>query len=195
MMLSPRAIQAYTSRSTPIPIYYGNLNNWLPIMRAYEAQTPSYFATPPVNAIRALYVSCNTILAQTIQQRAKQHARVASAFHVAITQGLHLSLLTAVGCRAHTLSAIKFPLNVESSKWPSIVPHMAQQGVVASGGLHKDVKTQYFRIGHMNISVLDLARGDMVRVLSALESALVSVGMQGIVQGEAVKLFEQALNA
>jgi hypothetical protein len=38
---------------------------WLPIMKAYEAGTAAYFATPPVNLIYAFHASLSLITGKT----------------------------------------------------------------------------------------------------------------------------------
>ena len=62
LVASPRAMQAFRSRKTPVGSYYADWTNWLPIMEAYEARKPSYFGTPAVNLIFALNVSLEQIL-------------------------------------------------------------------------------------------------------------------------------------
>jgi alanine-glyoxylate transaminase/serine-glyoxylate transaminase/serine-pyruvate transaminase len=47
-----KAMQVWENRKTPVPNYYADWNNWLPIMRAYEEKRrPSYFGTPAVNQV------------------------------------------------------------------------------------------------------------------------------------------------
>jgi aspartate aminotransferase-like enzyme len=45
VMASKRAIEITNSRSTPVSSYYINWQRWQPIMQAYEAGQPKYFAT------------------------------------------------------------------------------------------------------------------------------------------------------
>jgi len=42
----------------PIPSYYGSWKKWLPVMKGYEARTPTYFATPAVQLIQVRAWSC-----------------------------------------------------------------------------------------------------------------------------------------
>ena len=62
MVASKRAISVFEKRSTPVRNYFASWKNWLPIMRAYEARKPSYFATPAVSLI----ISLNTSLKQLL---------------------------------------------------------------------------------------------------------------------------------
>jgi len=57
-----------------------------------------------------------------------------------------------------------------------IVGTMGRKGVVVAGGLHKDIKTKYFRIGHMGITVVDRDRGDVDKILSTLKETLAELG-------------------
>lgn len=44
---------------------FSSLHRWLPIMKAYEAGKPAYFATPPVNLIYAFHASLSLITGKT----------------------------------------------------------------------------------------------------------------------------------
>jgi alanine-glyoxylate transaminase/serine-glyoxylate transaminase/serine-pyruvate transaminase len=57
LLVGPRAMEAFQKRKNPVMNYYADWTNWLPIMQAYEARKPSYFATPAVNLIFALNIS------------------------------------------------------------------------------------------------------------------------------------------
>jgi alanine-glyoxylate transaminase/serine-glyoxylate transaminase/serine-pyruvate transaminase len=56
LMVSEKAMQVWENRKTPVPNYYADWSNWLPIMKAYERRL-SYFGTPAVNLIVALETS------------------------------------------------------------------------------------------------------------------------------------------
>jgi alanine-glyoxylate transaminase/serine-glyoxylate transaminase/serine-pyruvate transaminase len=146
LVLSAAAVKIVENRKTRIPVYYGNLARWLPIMRAYESKTPSYFATPAVNLIRALNVALGQIVGQGLEARFEAHRKTSDAFKAAITALGLKQVPTAEAHRAHTLSAIYFPTGdgIDASK---LLPAMTQHGIVAAGGLHKDIKATYFRVG------------------------------------------------
>lgn len=57
-----------------------------------------------------------------------------------------------------------------------IVPRMLKRGVVVAAGLHADIKTKYFRIGHMGITVVDKSRGDLESILKAARESLEEAG-------------------
>ncbi|MCK5828174.1 alanine--glyoxylate aminotransferase family protein, partial [Candidatus Bipolaricaulota bacterium] len=84
LVASPRAMEAFASRSTVVRSYYADWSKWLPIMTAYEARKPSYFGTPAVNLVAALDVSLHQILAEGMMERFARHQRLANAFRAAI---------------------------------------------------------------------------------------------------------------
>jgi len=50
--------------------------------------------------------------------------------------------------------------------------------VVVAGGLHKDIKTKYFRIGHMGITAVQPERGDIDKILTSLTESLAELGFK-----------------
>jgi alanine-glyoxylate transaminase/serine-glyoxylate transaminase/serine-pyruvate transaminase len=72
------------------------------------------------------------------------------------------------------MTAIYFPDGVSA---PDIIPRLLEQGVVIAGGLHKDIKDKYFRIGHMGITAVDTTtRQDLEKVKDALRNAFNAAG-------------------
>ncbi len=72
------------------------------------------------------------------------------------------------------MTAIYFPDGLSAS---DIVPRLLERGVVVAGGLHKEIKDKYFRIGHMGISVIDTTtRHDLEKVKDGLRDVLKAAG-------------------
>lgn len=191
MMISPQAVDIVEKRQSRIPVYYGNLKNWLPIMRAYEARKPSYFATPNVNLIRALNVSLKQIIAQGMTARVARHRQVSDAFKSAMTALGLGQVPTGASHAAHTLSGVLFPTGagVDSSK---LLPTMVANGVIAAGGLHKDIKSTYFRVGHMSASVMNRDGADVEKVVQAIEAGLKAAGYS-FKENAGVEAFQAAM--
>ena len=142
LLLSPRALQfVQDGRKTPIPSFFGSLLRWLPVMRAYEAEQPSYFATPNTSLIRAMEVSLRSIVESGLDKRVANHVAHSNAFKAAMT-AIGLKQLAEPHRRANTLSALYYPDGIDTSKFLSTV---LSSGVICAGGLHKDVKAKYFR--------------------------------------------------
>jgi alanine-glyoxylate transaminase/serine-glyoxylate transaminase/serine-pyruvate transaminase len=94
---------------------------------------------------------------------------------------------------ANGMTAVYVPEGVQVS---DIVPRLLKKGIIVSGGIHKEIRTSYFRIGHsacfqppplhpspcpdtlflVGISVVDKSRDDLDRVIKALRETLEEVG-------------------
>ncbi|MCH2033264.1 MAG: alanine--glyoxylate aminotransferase family protein [Tenacibaculum sp.] len=165
LVVSEKAMTTWKNRKTPVQNYYGSFTNWLPIMEAYEERRPSYFGTPPVNLIRALEVSLNLINSEGIENRVESHLIYAKAFREAI-QKIGLKLVPKrEEIAANTMSAIYYPEGIDGNQFRKDI---SEYGVILAGGLHAEIKTQYFRVGHMGA----INKSDIVATLSAIEFAL-----------------------
>ncbi|EGN92187.1 hypothetical protein SERLA73DRAFT_147539 [Serpula lacrymans var. lacrymans S7.3] len=171
VVASERAMKVYETRKTRITSYYGSWKKWLPIMKAYEAGTAGYFATPPVNLIYAFHASLSQITkgSVTLEERFKLQkdasSRLKKAAEAMGFKGLPLSTEVA----ANGMTALYFPDGLEAS---DVVPRLLKKDIVVAGGLHAAVKTKYFRIGHMGVSAIDAQRGDIDKIISALKETL-----------------------
>ncbi|KAF9163234.1 hypothetical protein DFQ27_003467 [Actinomortierella ambigua] len=171
MAVSERAIGVFKARKTPIPNYYANWTRWLPIMNAYEARKPSYFATPAVQNVFALHTSLKQIVAQGLEARFAAHKEASKKVKQACAD-LGLKLVpTGLGHAANGMTAVYYPEGVVAT---DLLPKMAAHGVVAAGGLHVDIAPKYFRLGHMGIST-DPARPDVDATINALKESLAEI--------------------
>lgn len=180
---SPRALEVWKARTKRVAAMYLDFAQWLPIHQAYEAGTPSYFATPAVNLIMALDVSLGQLVEETMPKRVDRHRTNALAMRAGF-QAMGLGLLTKrAEVTAHTLSAVRYPTGVDAS----LVKHVAVEGVNVAGGLHAALKATYFRVGHMGSASKDALR----TTLSAIEKGLATAGHR-VTPGTAVAAFERA---
>ena len=169
LIASPRAMDAWRKRKTPVSNYYADWTNWLPIMEAYEARKPCYFGTPAVNLIAALNVSLIQILEEGIEARFLRHQKLGEACRAAL-KSLGLSQVpTNQSYAANTLSAPRYPDGVKGS---DLLPHIKKAGAILAGGLHPEIKAEYFRIGHMGAT----KPGDLLATIGAIESGLAACG-------------------
>lgn len=168
LMVSPRALEAWRARKTPVSNYYGDFGQWLPVMQAYQARKPAYFGTPPVNLIYALDVSVEQMLAQGMEKRLAWHQTVGHAFQ---------SAAQAIGLRevpvrpeiaASAMSAWYYPVGQKSG----FLGEVKKRGVILAGGLHPKIRDEYFRIGHMGA----ITQGDILATIGAIEGALAESG-------------------
>jgi alanine-glyoxylate transaminase/serine-glyoxylate transaminase/serine-pyruvate transaminase len=168
LVAGPRALEAFRRRRRPVANYYADWDSWLPIMEAYEARQRSYFATPATNLVAALNVSLGQILAEGMDARFERQRRMSRAVKGAVSAlGLD-QVPVRDDIAAHTLTAPRYPEGVDSG----LLSHVKAAGVILAGGLHPDIKTEYFRIGHMGVTNF----GDVLATIGALEQGLMAVG-------------------
>lgn len=184
VVAGPRAMDVFQRRKTPVGNYYADWTQWLPIMQAYESRQPSYFGTPPVNLIQALQVSLGQILEEGMEARFARHRQLSSAFRAGIAAlGLRQVPVDA-GKTSTTLTAPYFPPGVDSS----LLAHVKKVGVIVAGGLHPEIKSQYFRVGHMGA----VSGSEILATMGAIEYALSQVEYQ-FEPGDGVSATQTAL--
>ncbi len=72
------------------------------------------------------------------------------------------------------MTAIYYPDDLKAS---DIIPRLFDLDIVVAGGLHKEIKDKYFRIGHMGITVTDTTtRHDLEKIKDALRNVLNAAG-------------------
>jgi alanine-glyoxylate transaminase/serine-glyoxylate transaminase/serine-pyruvate transaminase len=190
LMAGPRAIHAFKSRTHRVLNYFCDWNKWLPIMESYEARKPSYFATPPVNLIRALNVSLEEVLAGGMAKRFAQHRKAGQAMRQAV-QTLGLKVVPVrPEIAANTLTAVRFPAGVTG---PVLLPAVKKHGAELAGGLHTQIRAEYFRIGHMGISAVEPERGHLEQTIRALEAGLIDSGYTQFKKNAGVDALRAAL--
>jgi len=160
---SDRVFELLDSRKTPVGFWYGDLKNWLPVMR----DPARYFATPAVNMIYALSESLKAILDEGIEQRFRRHHIAAEAFRSAM-HALNIRLVADRECAADTLTAVYYPENIEDIAFRS---EMRQRGVVVAGTLGP-LKGKGFRVGHMG----NVTQNDIMSTVGAIEATLRHMG-------------------
>ncbi|HLY65288.1 MAG TPA: alanine--glyoxylate aminotransferase family protein, partial [Chloroflexota bacterium] len=167
IMVSDEAMARFEERKMPVANYYCDINNWLPIMRAYHEDKAAYFATPPVNSIYALDVSLQQILAEGMEPRFERHLKLASAFQAGM-RSLGIELVAKPGVEAPTVSGMYYPAGVDSG----LVGKVGANGVTIAGGVLPAIASKYFRVGHMGTCTAS----DIVATIGAIERALLDSG-------------------
>lgn len=126
-------------------------------MKAYENGTPAYFATPPVNLVRAYHASLLEITQGTtsLEERFELHRKAAQRIRNAAAElGLKLvpadSKHTANGMTA--VGVIKFEVKLGFDGGMAqiylppglgvadLVPRLSKRGIIITGGIHKEFK-------------------------------------------------------
>ncbi|KAF8998568.1 PLP-dependent transferase [Cyathus striatus] len=171
LVASSRAMEVHKTRKAPVGSYYASWNKWLPIMKAYDTGQPAYFGTPAVNLVQALHASLTEITqGQTsIEDRWRLHAQVSRRIKAVADQLGLKQVAKEENGQANGMTAIYLPEGVSSA---DVLGKLGQKGVVMAGGLIKEVKDRYIRVGHMGTSVVDAKRGDIERFVNALKEAV-----------------------
>ncbi|KAH0582978.1 hypothetical protein H2248_010871 [Termitomyces sp. 'cryptogamus'] len=134
LVASPRAIEVFEARKTPVTTYFASWGKWMPVMRAYDNKTAAYFATPPVNLIRAYHASLSEItkLSPSLDERYRIHKQVSRRVK-ALADQLGLSLVPKdTAYAANGMTAIYLPDGLVAS---DVVPRMASKGITIAAGL------------------------------------------------------------
>lgn len=169
LVAGPRALAAYKARKTKLSSLYLDFGEWLPVMEAYEARKPYYFATPAVNLVAAYDVSLGKLLAEGMEARFARHAKMAGAFRAA-WKAMELRTVAAEVVCANTLSAVYFPQGIDAT----LPGKIGAEGIVVAGGLYPSLKTQYFRVGHMG----SIHANDVLATVGAVQRALAKAGYE-----------------
>jgi len=164
LVVSERAMDKFRQRKSHVQNYYADWTNWLPVMQAYENRKPAYFGTPAVNLVAALNVSLKQILTEGLNNRFERHRRTGMAFRSAL-KALNIKQIPCDECAANTLSAPYYPTGIKPSEF---LQEVKRAGVIVAGGLHPELKNEYFRIGHMGKITAD----DVITTVAAIETAL-----------------------
>jgi alanine-glyoxylate transaminase / serine-glyoxylate transaminase / serine-pyruvate transaminase len=168
LVASERAMEAWRSRREPVRNYYADWGNWLPIMEAYAARKPAYFGTPAVNLVAALEVSLGQILREGMQARFDRHKQLAGAFRAAM-EALGLQMIPGPDISANTLSAVYYPEGVAAADF---IKAMSSSDVIVAPGLLPELKTRYFRVGHMG----SVSQADLLATVGAIGMAMKQCG-------------------
>jgi alanine-glyoxylate transaminase/serine-glyoxylate transaminase/serine-pyruvate transaminase len=171
MVVSQKALSVWRDRSEPVANYYADWENWLPIMEAYMQRKPSYFGTPAVNLILALEKSLQLILDEGMEQRIERHRKVGHAFREGLKSLGLVTIPINSNVSANTLSAPYFPENIQGA---ALISGISDEGVIVAGGLLPEIKTKYFRVGHMGMTGKD----EVVATLKAIEASLIKQGFK-----------------
>jgi len=164
----PAALEAYRRRRTRTRTYYGDWGKWLPVMEAYQAGRPAYFATPAVNLVAAMVASLRRIRAEGMEARWARHERIARSFRAGL-RALELEMVPRDPTwAAVTLSVIYYPNGIGDP----LLREIERAGVTVAGAIHPALRGRSFRVGHMG----EVGLPAILQTLSALEIALRRLG-------------------
>jgi len=169
VVASPDAMEAWRRRKRPVRSYYADWGNWLPIMESYEEGRPRYFGTPPVTLVRALAAALSLAVEEGMVQRVTRHQRLGKAFRKGLGALGVVGVPASDGCAASTLSCAHVPDGVAVAR---LVAETATAGAIIAGGLHPEIRSRSFRVGHMG--AVDATM--LLATVDALEQGLARCG-------------------
>jgi alanine-glyoxylate transaminase/serine-glyoxylate transaminase/serine-pyruvate transaminase len=110
-------------------------------------------------------VSLGQILDEGMEARFVRHRALSRACKAA-TRALGLKQVPLhAEMAANTMTAPYYPEGIAAT---DLLPRVKAAGVVLAGGLHPEIRAEYFRIGHMGPTNL----GDVLATVGALEAGL-----------------------
>mmetsp|Transcript_29942 Transcript_29942/g.36712 ORF Transcript_29942/g.36712 Transcript_29942/m.36712 type:complete len:428 (-) Transcript_29942:30-1313(-) len=190
LLVSKRGMDIINNNKNNIKSWYCNLARWAPIMSAYEAGKVAYFSTPNVNLIQALEVSLKLLLDEGIENVFKRQYKYAYAFKESM-KALGLGFVPISDkLQANTLTCVRYPKNVNPTKFRV---YCKEKGCIFAGGLHKKIKNEYFRVGHMGISTKN-TRNDLLKCVKAIQYALYKCNITSNINNIGVNTFNKSLN-
>ncbi|CCE62683.1 hypothetical protein TPHA_0D00400 [Tetrapisispora phaffii CBS 4417] len=137
---------------------FTSLENWYPIVKGYENGETKYFATLNIPLICTLDVALQEIFAYPggLEGRIEATRKTSERLHSMLCNELGLKLVPKdTNSTAHGVSV------VYHDDPQSIISYLNNNGVIITGGLHKDIKSKCFRVGHMGYSACDPTSGHM----------------------------------
>ena len=101
-------------------------------------------------------------------------------------EALNIKILPKSGkIAANTLTAAYYPEGINGN---DVLSKLADDEVIVAGGLLADLKSKYFRVGHMGA----VSANDLISVLGALERVLIELGHPSN-SGDGIKAFQNEL--
>jgi alanine-glyoxylate transaminase/serine-glyoxylate transaminase/serine-pyruvate transaminase len=158
-----RVLDLVEKRKTPVSFWYGDINNWLPVMK----DPSKYFSTPAVNMIYALSESLKTILAEGLEHRFERHRIMGEAFRASM-KALNIRIVSDDNCAADTLTAAYYPEKIEDVAFRS---EMRRCGVIVASTIGP-IKGKGFRVGHMG----NVSQNDIMSTVGAIETTMKHLG-------------------
>lgn len=146
-----------------------------PTLRLASVHSTQTLTLAPVQLVYSLQAALNAVLegSVSLEDRFKAHKDASNKFKDELTNLGFSFVPLDRSIAANGMSAVKFPAGLSAA---DIVPKLAEKDIVVAGGLHKAIATTYFRVGHMGISAVETARGDVERVLKGIKEVLEEKG-------------------
>jgi len=174
---SQKAWKAY--ENAKIPRFYLDL---MPYKKSTAKNTTPF--TPPVNLIFGLQTALRMMKAEGLESIFARHKRVTQATRAAC-KSLGLPLFAPDDAASTAITAVA-PLNVDSEDIRSV---MKKDFDISLAGGQDELKGKIFRIGHLGF----VSDRDILTAISALETTLIKLGVEGVTPGTGVATVAKVL--
>lgn len=175
--VGPKAWEAY--KTAKLPRFYLDLGKY-----QKAAQKNSNPFTPPVNLVFALKAALRMMQSEGLDAIFARHERQKQATRAAV-RAMGLPLFAADDVASPAVTAVA-PVGVEAEKIRGI---LKKQFDIAVAGGQDHLKGKIFRIGHLGF----VSDRDILTVISAIESALLTLAYDGFTPGAGVQAAGQIL--
>lgn len=154
-----KALEFIEGRKNPVNFWYGDLRNWLPVMK----DPSQYFATPPVNMVYALSKALRMLLNEGLENRFRRHHILADGFRASM-DALNLKMVADRESTADTVTAVYYPERIDDAVFRN---EMKNRGIMVASTLGP-LKGKGFRVGHMG----NISQNDIMSTIGAIEATL-----------------------
>jgi len=158
-----KALEFIEGRKNPVNFWYGDLRNWLPVMK----DPSQYFATPPVNMVYALSKALKMLLNEGLENRFRRHHILADGFRASM-DALNLKMVADRESTADTVTAVYYPERIDDAVFRN---EMKNRGIMVASTLGP-LKGKGFRVGHMG----NISQNDIMSTIGAIEATLRHLG-------------------
>lgn len=175
LFASAQALDVVKNRKSPSGSYFASIPRWLPIMQAYESGKGAYFATPAVQNVYALLASLRQFAtsSEQLEERFAKHAATSDYVKDTLAKAGLKTVSVDRESSAHGMTAVYLPEGISNA---DLLPLVLKKNVALAGGIHKEIVSKYFRVGHMGISATTPSLGHIDTALNAILEALKELG-------------------
>jgi len=163
LSVSAKALEFMEGRKNPVNFWYGDLRNWLPVMK----DPSQYFATSPVNMVYALSKALKMLLNEGLENRFRRHHILADGVRASM-DALNLKMVADRESTADTVTAVYYPERIDDAVFRS---EMKNRGIIVASTLGP-LKGKGFRVGHMG----NISQNDIMSTIGAIEATLRHLG-------------------
>lgn len=156
--VSPRALEAFQARKTPVPSFYLDLGEILKYLGSGNAAR-AYHHTAPISSVYSLHQALCEVLEEGLEPRIARH-KEASAYLIEKVAPLGLTPFVAAENRLNPLTTLRFPEGIDEA---AVRSRLLKEHRIEIGAGLGPMAGKVFRVGLMGNN----ARKTTVEILTA----------------------------